>query len=300
MPTPTVRRLQLGNELRHLRERAGKDHADAAPIIERSQSVVSRIEGGLTGIRTKDLRDLVQFYAEAIGTTGQGAPTDGGEPVNMDDFLELNKGAVSRGRWRGFRNVYSKWFRMAVDLETDASTIDLYQSEIIHGLFQTEDYMRTLFTEAEVRRGDQSTDMMIKARLERRDILTKTSAPEVTAVLSESGLRRMVGSPEIMRLQHAHLAQLAEQPNIHIHVAPFRCRAVAALAYPFVRFRVPAANASTPPLEFVFVEQLTNGDYLDNPNEVAEYSMLWSGLLGAALDPVESRELLLSMAAEFE
>lgn len=110
----------------------------------------------------------------------------------------------------------------------------------------------------------------------------------------------MVGSAKIMRCQLEHLAKLAEQPNIHLHVAPFRCRAVAALAYPFIRFRVPAANANTPALEFVFVEQLTNGDYLDSPNEVEEYSVLWSGLLGAALDPVESRELLLFIAAEFE
>lgn len=298
MPTPTVRRLQLGNELRHLRERAGRELVDAAEVIERSWSVVSKLENGITGIRQKPLRELVEYYKDHIGTHADGTPADGGEPVDADEFVELNKGAENRGRWRGYRSLYPKWFRMAVDLESDAEVINLYQSEIIHGLFQTEDYMRALFRDGMLRSINESAESAVKARLERQAILTDGEAARVTAVLSESCVRRQVGGPEVMRAQLRHLVELSEQPNIGLHVAPFSCRTAAGLPYPFVQFRVPSVGAKSPPLEFVFVEQFHNGDYLDEPDEVAEYGDLWNGLLGAALDTAESREFLLRTAEQ--
>lgn len=298
MPTPTVRRLQLGNELRHLRERADRELTDAAEVIERSWSVVSKLENGITGIRQKPLRELVQYYKDAIGTGDDGSPADGGDPIDPEEFCELNKGSEQRGRWRGYRAIYPKWFRMAVDLEADSEVINLYQSEIIHGLFQTEEYIRALFTHGMVRSINESTESAVKARLERQRILANDTAPRVTAVLSESGLRRQVGGPEVMREQLHHLAELSQRPNISLHVAPFSCRTAAGLPYPFVQFRVPSMGPKSPPLEFVFVEQFHDADYLDGPNEVAEYSDLWNGLLGAALDPVESREFLLRAAEQ--
>jgi hypothetical protein len=98
-----------------------------------------------------------------------------------------------------------------------------------------------------------------------------------------------------------HLAEVAAAPNITLHVLPFAARAVPkAHAFPFVMFRIPSASPSSPPLETVLVEQFTNGDYLDGIQDVAAYSGLWTGLLGAALDPVESRDLLLRIAKHYE
>jgi len=158
--------------------------------------------------------------------------------------------------------------------------------------------MGALFRDGMLHSIDESTEAAVLAGLERRHILTDGEAAEVTAVLSGSCLRRQVGGPEVMRDQLRHLALLSEQPNICLHAAPFSCRTAAGLPYPFVRFRVPSIGTKAPPLEFVFVEQYHNGDYLDGPNEVAEYSELWHGLLGAALDPTESRELLHRAAVE--
>jgi hypothetical protein len=298
MPTPTTKRKQLGNELRHLRERAGLELVDAAEVIERSWSVVSKLENGITGIRQGPLRDLVTFYAEKIGTDSDGNPADGGDPINADDFAELNKGAESRGRWRGHRGVYSKWFRTAVDFEQDASAMHIYQTEVVHGLFQTEAYMQAMF--APIHEPTAKARVQIKARLERQEVLSRPDV-EITAILSESCLRRTIGNRDVMLAQMLHLAEVAAAPNITLHVLPFAARAVPkAHAFPFVMFRIPSASPSSPPLETVLVEQFTNGDYLDGIQDVAAYSGLWTGLLGAALDPVESRDLLLRIAKHYE
>ena len=207
---------------------------------------------GVPGLRQRDLRGLVEFYTARITVRG-----DDGEAVDLDWYLELNKGSEQRGRWGGYRSQYPKYFRMAVDLEADASTINVYQTEIIHGLLQTEEYMRTLFTEARVRVADQTTEHAIKARLERQQVLTQHDPPEVTFVVSESGLRRRVGNARTMRNQLRRMADLAQLPNVHLHVSPFDCRMVAGVSFPFVLFRVPSASSAAPPLEFAFVETYT-------------------------------------------
>lgn len=292
MPTPTVKRLQLGHELRHLRERAGASDKEAAEVLERSHATVSRIENGVTGIRQGDLRRLVGFYVDSI---------EDDEPVDVDELVELNKGSESRGRWRGFRSTYPKWFRRAVDMEADAASMWFYRAEMILGLCQTKAYMEALFTSAKVRKEDQQTRNTIKARLERQQVLTKEDAPDVTYVMSQSCVERVIGTPQIMREQMHHLVELAERPNIHIQVLPFRCRtAPPSVTFPFAMFEIPAFRSkTTPPLKFVYVEQFTNADYLDGLTDVAEYTGLWNGLLGAALDPVESRDFLLEAAERY-
>lgn len=289
MATPTVKRRQLGNELRHLRKLAEMDVESAGEIIERSQPVMSRLERGETGIRQNDLRLLLDFYSKQLG-----------EKLDVDWYTELNRGAGQRGRWTGYRSIYKKYFRMAVDLEADATDIRIYQTEIVHGLLQTEDYMRALFTSNQLRAVDQSVKHSIRARLERQDVLTKPDAPVVTIVLSESGLRRKVGNAKVMRAQLAHLAELAKQPNLHLHVSPFETPTSAGVSFPFMQYRVPAASDEAPPLEFVFIETYTNGEYLDGPQHVATYNHVWSGLLGAALNEVDTRDFLLQVAQWYQ
>jgi transcriptional regulator with XRE-family HTH domain len=287
MPTPTVRRLQVGHVLRHLRESAGLDLDDAGRIIGKTNSTMSRIERGGTGLAQHLLKKLVQTYASQVD-----------EAVDTEWLLELARGSQERGRWSGYRSVYAKYFRMAVDLEEDAASIRIYHNEIIPGLLQTEDYIRALFTSAQTRLADESTDDAIEARLERQQMLTKKDPPELTFVLSESALRRMIGTPEVMHEQLLHLAKLAQQRNLQLQVLPFRARTAPRASFDFQLFRVPSpGNAG--PLEFVYLEEYTDGRYLDEHTDVDAYNGLWSQVAAAALGPVESREFVLRVAAEF-
>jgi hypothetical protein len=299
MPTPTVKRAQLGNELKYLRGRAGLDIEDAAGVIDRSAAVVSRIENGLTEIRNGPLKQLVEFYAERIGSNPDGTPADGRDPIDIEDFLDMNKGADIRGRWRGYRGTHAAWFRRAVDLEADASAMNIYGTELFHGLLQSEEYMRALFGDATMNQRDQTAQQKLRARQERQEVLTKPDAPDVTCVLSQSVLERTVGSPMIQARQLEHVAQIAEQPNIHVHVYAFDCKTVTGTQRPFMMFRVPSRSPNSPPLEYVYVEQHKSADYYDGPQDVEHYRGLWSGLLGASLDPVASRDLMLATSRRF-
>ncbi|MCP2333118.1 helix-turn-helix domain-containing protein [Actinoalloteichus caeruleus] len=286
MPTPTVRRLQLGNELRHLRERTGLTLEEAGKAIERSQAVMSRLEHGVTGLRQRDLRALVEFYQERVIDN---------DAVDVEWYLSLNKGADQRGHWSGYRAAYAKYFRMAVDLEADASTINWYEVEIVPGLLQTEEYVRALFTEA----GTQSaSESLIQARLERRTVLVSHQAPCVTFVLSESCIKRVQGSPAVMQGQIRYLLDISEQENVRMHILPFRSRAAGNARYQFTHYVIPAAGKASP-LEFVYTESYRAGEYLDDPDSISSYKQLWGRLLGSALDTVDTRNYLIHAQSSY-
>jgi transcriptional regulator with XRE-family HTH domain len=287
MPTPTVRRLLLGHELRHLREESGCSLEDAAEAIHRTDSTISRVERGQTGLTKRDLRALVSFYGSKISR----------REIDIDWYLEQAKGSEQRGRWSGYRAVYAKFFRMAVDLEQDASTINQYQTEAITGLLQTEHYMRALFTTQRVRVVDQDLEEAVRARLDRQRVLTKPDAAQARFVMSESSLRRVVGNKEIMRGQLEHLAEVAALPNVQLQILPFTASTPAQVKFNFIMFRIDSPGNSGP-LEFVYIEEFHDGKYVDDQRVVKDYDELWNALVGAALDPVESRELILKVAKE--
>ncbi|MFM9450943.1 helix-turn-helix domain-containing protein [Streptomyces europaeiscabiei] len=69
---PTVRRRQLGAELRRLREHAGRKIEEVAAHLECSMSKIGRVETGQAPIKARDVRDLLGWY----GVTRPGADRD--------------------------------------------------------------------------------------------------------------------------------------------------------------------------------------------------------------------------------
>src|SRR5213082_1565394 len=59
---PAVRRRKLGTELRALRTGAGLTSGEAARLVGWHQSKVSRIETGASGVKSADVRLLLDAY----------------------------------------------------------------------------------------------------------------------------------------------------------------------------------------------------------------------------------------------
>lgn len=282
MPTPTVLQLQLGKELKRLREARGWTLAEAVEVLGNQATKLSRLENGQSSVRPLDIRIL----CEALGATAEETAW----------AVETAKHCNQRGRWSGYRSIYPKYFRMAVDLEEDASAIDLYVSEIIPGLLQTEGYMRAAYAAISTPTSVEDLEKGIKARLERRRVLTKPNAPQVGVVLSESAILRFAGDESVMCEQLRHLAEIAQLANVHLQVLPFKTYTFApGSPIPFTVFRIPSPGKSGP-LEYIYIEDYDDGRYLDDHGSIGTYSNLWRRLVGAALDPVQSRSLLLRLA----
>lgn len=87
-----------------------------------------------------------------------------------------------------------------------------------------------------------------------------------------------------------------DRPNVELQVLSFDADTYSTSSFPFVMLRFGHDSAS----DVVDVENLTDADYLDRAEAVRVYSKLWDRLRAAALAPVESRRLILSIADEIQ
>jgi len=254
---------------------------EAGVVIERTTSTISRLEHGQTGIRQRDLADLLRSY--------------GADPALIEQLGELARNNSQRGRWSGYRRAYPGWFRMFVDLEEDATSLLHFQVEVVPGLLQTEDYIRTVLSNGVPKIANDQVENAVRARRHRQAVLTKQDAPQVGFVVSESALRRVVGDARIMRDQLEHLAEVALLPSVQLQVLPFDAPSFGASMFGFILVRIPAPGAAGP-LDFVYLEDYFDARYHDDKGDVEAYTALWNRLQAAALGPVESRTFVLEVA----
>jgi hypothetical protein len=284
MPTQTVCRLLLGNELRRAREAVGRTPADAADVIGNKATKISRIELGQSGIGKGDLTLLLGFYEV--------------EDDHREVLFELARNSRQRGRWSGYREVFPEWFRMFVDLEQDAEHIRSTNVELIPGLLQTEGYIRALYSQVEDKHSGD-IDRNVKARKERQQIFTRDDPPEVEFVLSESCLRRVVGDADVMRDQLVHLQKVSRKRNIQIQILPFDAPSYPGqLSHRFTLLQIPSPGIASA-LEFAYVESYDDARYLDDKGAVRAYVNVWNRLQAAALSPVESRKFIGAVVEQF-
>jgi transcriptional regulator with XRE-family HTH domain len=283
--TPTVRKLQLGNELRRLRETAGRTPAEAARALDCVPAKVSRIELGQSGVSLGDLRLLLDFY--------------GADAEQVDWLVELSRDNRKRNRWTGHRSVFPEWFRAFVDLERDAEDIRIVEHEVVPGLLQTEAYMRVLFDATSPFGAHADVEALVRSRMERQDVLDRVDGPTISIVISESCVRRMVGGPEVMSEQLDHLVKLASRRRVQLQLWPFDGEIVSALVpQAFVLLRIPAARAAQP-FTFAYCEDLEDARYIDDEQAVRVYEAQWGAMQAAALGPADTRTRLKELAAQF-
>jgi transcriptional regulator with XRE-family HTH domain len=284
-PPVTMRQRQLGNELRKLRETAGLNQEQAAEHLGKAANKISRVENGRVGLSKVELEALLVLYK-----------------ASEKDRLwcrELAKGARRRrGRPGGEATLYPvpKWFRAFRDFERGASEIMQVGSEIVPGILQTEAYTRGMFVGRCNNPANTVVEDTVRVRQERQTVLTREDPPHFSFVLSESALRRMIATPEVMVEQLGHLADMALLPNVTIQVIPFDTRSYDSIGYDFTIFRFDA-DAST---DIVYIELYEDALYLDKPaDHVRGYVDLLGRLQGIALGPVESRNFVLELARQF-
>jgi transcriptional regulator with XRE-family HTH domain len=279
MSNPTIQRRRLGIVLKQARERAGKTRDESAEIIDARSSKISRIELGQSALRLTDLGILCDFYG--VGEQ---------EREVMRDMARAGR---QRGRWNSYRNSLPTWFRQYIDLEGDATELRWYQAEIVPGVLQTESYVRGLYGIEGSGPADEETERQIRIRLERQTIVEEPTS-ELSFILSESALRRVVGSPATMRDQLRHLAEVGTRQHVEIQVLPFEAQTYTTSSYGFTVMRFDEAAS-----DVIYVEDFTDANYLDRPEDVKVYTRLWDALRASALGAVESRRLITRVAGEF-
>lgn len=270
----TARRMMLGSRLRRLRENRGISRAEAGYTIRASESKMSRLELGKVSFKERDVADLLVLY----GVT---------DPDERNSVLSLLREANRPAWWRAYEDVLPDWFQDYIGLEQAATRIRTYETHFVPGLLQTDEYSRAVIASGLPSPSDLEIERGVALRSARKQILTRTTAPHVWAVLDEAALRRPVGSVEVVRGQVEHLIKLAEQPHVTLQVLPTtRSVHTAGGAFTMLRF----AEQDLP--DVVYVEQLLSAQYIDKPEHVVRYTEVMDRLCVESLNPARTSEYL--------
>jgi transcriptional regulator with XRE-family HTH domain len=264
--SPTLRRRELGAMLRKLRSEQGLTVEQVAEQLLCSPSKVSRMETGHRGATQRDVRDLCALY-------------DVSDPAERDRMMQLARESKQQGWWQSYDLQYSTY----VGLEAEAISILVFQSAVIPGLLQTSDYARAGHEAAIPRLPDSHIDQMIKAKLTRQHVLTRTDPPSFDTVIDEAALRRVTGSPEVMAEQLDRLLLTAELPNVTIQVLPFSAGTHPALESNFAILELPM-----PASDVIYVEGLAGNTYLERDADLDKYREVMARLQSLALNSADT------------
>lgn len=284
--SPTVWRRWLAFELVRLRKEAGLEQKDVAKALRCTVAKVSYYE---TSERPVVLRDLDEVLLPLYNV-----PED-----RWDDYLRAARNARQKGWWEGSDGTsMPRWFSLFVGLEQGASQVRAYESEAVPGLLQTKAYADAITRRGTAERRDDEVDRLVDLRMTRQAALSRESNPlRLWTVLNEAVLRRVVGSPAIMRDQLLHLVEMTRHPKITVQVLPYGHGAhpgMAAGPFQLLGFPWPADPG------VAYVEHRAGACYLERDHEIEAHTVAFEHLVALALSPESSVAVVREIAKEYE
>jgi transcriptional regulator with XRE-family HTH domain len=268
--SPTVRRRELGVLLRSLRTTAGLTAEQVAGRLGFSPSKLSRLETGRRGASAYDIRRLCDLYQ-----------VDDEQRLRLTELAAEGK---QRAWWQPLGLPYSTY----VGLEAEATSVSDYAPAIVPGLLQTPDYARAVLGAMVPKWRPRVVEERVEGRAARQRLFFSRTAPRFEAVLDESVLHRVVGSPAVMQAQLERLLELSQLPGVTIRVVPCDASAVPSGVNKFIILRFALPDVA----DVVYIESLTGDLCLDEPAEVAAYSATFRTLASLAADPDATRDVI--------
>lgn len=269
----TTRRRQLGATMRKLRSRTGLTLEEAGRLVGVSKATVSRYETTAGPVKWIVVDALCREY--------------GATDAERRAVVNLAKYAKEQGWWSSFADSIPESMNLLLTLEDEAVRENHFCCVYVPGLLQTRDYSTALQKANEVPLESAEVERLVDIRMKRQEILTRPKPLHLWAILDESVIRRVVGSPAVMREQLGRLLEANESPHITLQVLPFSKGAHAAALGSFVIIGGPE-----PALDVVYVDFHTGSLFLEKKEELERYRLAFEYLRAQALDMEASSALI--------
>jgi transcriptional regulator with XRE-family HTH domain len=273
---PVISRRELGAALRALRTGRGLTIEEVSEQLLCSTSKVSRMENG-HGATLRDIRDLCNFYGIS-------------DNEERGRLMALARRGKQQAWWQSIDVPWGDY----VGLEENAISITEFHGETIPGLLQTETYMTAILHLSPILSSKLIREH-VSVRLTRQRILVRDDPPLYRVILDEAALRRVCGSPEVMRQQLDRLASVGSLPNVTLQILPFSAGEYLALENSFT-----ILESAAPVSEVVYVEGLMGFLFLERADEVARYHEAFDEVQSKALPPAESIAFIKQIAESME
>jgi hypothetical protein len=251
-PTETPRRLRV--ELVRQRERAGLAPTDAAGTLDWPVERLQRIEAGLAGVSVADVHALLCVYRSATEV--------------VDELVQLARVARERRWWNDYRQSLTREYQQFIGYEAEAVRLRQFHPTIIPGLLQTEEYIRAILPGVALQPiAAEQLEALVAVRLRRQqEVLHGDNTRELSVVIDEGALHRLVGGAGTMAAQLNHLVTMQAHPQVSIAVLPFSIGGHAGMQGAFHVMELAGDD------EFVLFLETGYGNVAQtDPTEVAPY-----------------------------
>lgn len=204
------------------------------------------------------------------------------------------------GWWQTHQEAVPSTFDYFIDLEETATRIFSWETALVPGLLQTREYRRALlwaeFPTMPTREVELTLDIV-----QRRQETLKKQDFHFEALIAESALHTLIGSPVIVADQLSYLLTASGQTNITVRVVGRQARdPLGLIAGSFVKFdlpHLPTSRMRQSPV--VYSEGYFGKVYLERDAEIAMHSEVVERLRRVAHSETESRNLVLAALKEW-
>jgi transcriptional regulator with XRE-family HTH domain len=259
---------RFGTELRAHRTAREWTQVQLGKEIGYSGSFVSDVERGDRGV----VREFANACDETFRTPGT--------------FLRLWEDAQ--------KSLFPVWFAPVIPIEREAEKINGWELGSVPGLLQTESYARALAKARKPQDDEEAIERIVRARMDRQDILSRARPPMLWYVIAEGVLRQCIGGADVMAAQLDRLVKAAESPGIVFQVLPFSAQANAGidgLLYLYERAGQPVV---------AYCETYGGARVINDATEVSDLATVMEMLRAAALPPWDSAALLRQIRRDYE
>ncbi|MEV6260935.1 helix-turn-helix transcriptional regulator [Streptomyces sp. NPDC051784] len=246
----------FGRQVKLLREAAGLTQAELGTTVGYGEAHIASVEQG----RRIPKPELVEAMDRAVGGRG---------------VLMAMKGEVERAR-------YPSFFREFVRLEAEAGELHAYDTHLVNGLLQSEDYARAVFAMWRPLLDEDTIEQRVAARLDRQKLLARRPTPLLSFVIEETVVRRPLGGGHTLRGQLEHLLAIGRQRHVEIQIMPTSRDEHAGLSGPFTLI------LSRNQRRMGYVEAQSHGIVHTDPVKVQALESTYGVLRAQALTPKES------------
>ncbi|MEQ4722797.1 helix-turn-helix transcriptional regulator [Nonomuraea sp. B19D2] len=202
-------RVDLGSQLRQLREAAHLSGKELAQRLRWQPSKVSRLENA----RQTATEDDVVVWAQAVRAS----------PDTTDELIRQAIALLERhDDWKQrHRSGLAAIQEDIRDLEARTKLFRVFEPGIIVGLLQTSEYARHVFRKVKrLYSAADQIDAAVRVRMQRQEILYDRTRT-FRFVVTEAALRTALAPPEVMRGQLDRLLAVSTLPNVEFGVIPF-------------------------------------------------------------------------------
>jgi transcriptional regulator with XRE-family HTH domain len=266
----------FAEELKAWRAARGWTQGDLAAQVNYSESLIALVET----CRAVPSMDLGRALDRLFATPGY-APAKDGSPEKPGTFMRI---AV-----RIRKLSFPASFRLFSDAEEEATALYIFEHGLFPGLFQTEQYARTLVSMHPGVTEEQAAERLT-ARMSRQAIITRDNPPRVWVLLYELVLRNQVNSPQAMYDQIMRLVAVSRLPNVTVQVLPAGMHV--AMQGSFHIAEVDGVSTAT------FIADAADGHTTQDPATLVHLSERFRYLQIEALTPSASREFMEKVASD--